>query len=477
MKQIGLKTIATFMLVVLLLLAQVVLNSCSSSAADEPEVNFKLTLSSGEGGTVSADKTSCAEGEEVTVAATAAEGFTFIGWYEGEELVSNRNPYTFPMPAKDVALTARFDAVPPVKEGVPMESDAVDLGLSVKWSPWNVGASAPSEYGGLYGWGDPTGERQSKDPADYPSQEPPANISGTEYDIAYSQWGEEWRMPTAEEFQELTEKCTWEWIEENGIGGVKVTGPNGNHIFLPAGASRDGDKVSSQIGKRGCYWSGTLYERDNKFADYLYFYSGGARNDLTNRRYIGQSVRPVLNEGNSSQSHSEILVVYFSRAGENWQVGTVEKGNTAIIGDYIKDLTGADLFEIVPKVPYPSNYMETVALAQQEIDNNARPEIKDRLENLDSYTTVFIGSPIWHGVPPMIMRTFYEAYPKLAEKTLIPFGTHGGSGIGSCSRLMREYFPEARLLDGFGMSGSDVRNEGVSDQVAAWIDRIGVPRK
>lgn len=180
-------------------------------------------------------------------------------------------------------------------------AEAIDLGLSVKWASFNIGASKPEEYGGLYGWGDSSGEITSENLDDYPSVTPPASICGTQYDIATSTWGSDWRMPTQAEFEELASDCTWEWSELNGINGMKITGINGNSIFLPAGAHRTGDSVSNQIGQRGSYWSGTLWADNSNFASYLYFYSDANRVQpaRSNRRYIGMSVRAVQNEANS----------------------------------------------------------------------------------------------------------------------------------------------------------------------------------
>lgn len=185
--------------------------------------------------------------------------------------------------------------------------EAVDLGLSVKWATCNVGATSPQELGGLYGWGDVSGTNRSENNDEYPSVNPPASICGTEYDIATKEWGDGWRMPSQQEMVELAERCSWEWTSIDGVNGMKVTGTNGNSIFLPAAASRTGDNVSNQVGQRGCYWSGTLWASDNKFASYLYFYDNAERiqPERSNRRYIGMSVRPVSSDNSGI---SEITV-------------------------------------------------------------------------------------------------------------------------------------------------------------------------
>lgn len=225
--------------------------------------------------------------EEVSVTATANDGYLFTGWYEVDEMISAEISYTFAMPSRDVTLQARF-----MENSFPV-ADAVDLGLSVKWASWNVGASVPEGYGGLYGWADPTGEKRTTEFNDYPSETPPEDISGTEYDIAHVQWGESWRLPTQAEVQELVENCTWEWTEVNGINGRRATAPNGNSVFFPAAASRIGEEMSNQVGQRGCYWTGTLYPDNTNFAYYFYFYSGNQYYTYRTRRYFGYSVRPV----------------------------------------------------------------------------------------------------------------------------------------------------------------------------------------
>lgn len=181
-------------------------------------------------------------------------------------------------------------------------------------------------------------------------------------------------------------------------------------------------------------------------------------------------------EGETPDATAEdILVVYFSRAGENWNVGYVEQGNTAVMAGYITEYTGGTAYEIVPEVPYPTDYASMLEIAREEISSDARPAIKNPLEHLERYSVVFVGSPVWHGEPPMIMHTFYETYPELKDKTLVPFGTHGGSGIGSCVSLMREYFPGTNMLESFGVSGERIRDS--RSEVEEWLDKIGMVRQ
>ena len=174
----------------------------------------------------------------------------------------------------------------------------------------------------------------------------------------------------------------------------------------------------------------------------------------------------------------KMLLVYFSRADENWQVGYVERGNTAVMADYIKDLADVDVFEIVPVTPYPAAYNECISYVNDiEIPQNLRPAYKNDIDNLADYETVFIGGPIWWGRPPMIIRTFIEAHPELADKTFIPFGTHGGSGVSSYASLIREYFPNATVLESLGISGSSIRDASSRKTVEDWLKRLGVDKQ
>lgn len=175
----------------------------------------------------------------------------------------------------------------------PSEGKLIDLGLSVKWAAYNVGASSPEGRGGLFGWADPTGEKISKYNDDYPSSDPPRDISGTEYDIARSKWGDSWRLPKQEEFEELSEQCKWEWITYKETEGYLVIGPNKNSIFFPAvgwSALKDGTITKYRM-NTAAYWSGTLKSGDNAYG--LYFYNGHRDPSYSINRSNKRSVRPV----------------------------------------------------------------------------------------------------------------------------------------------------------------------------------------
>lgn len=183
--------------------------------------------------------------------------------------------------------------------------------------------------------------------------------------------------------------------------------------------------------------------------------------------------------GNGSATGKRSLVIFFSRAGENWQVGNVERGNTAVMVDYIQEQADVDVFEIVPEVAYPSNYMECVNYVNDvEIPQNLRPAYKGDINNLADYDNIFIGGPIWCGQPPYIFRTFFEKHAgELNGKTVIPFGTHGGSGVDSYTSLIKEYYPNATVLESLGISGSSIRNESSKTTVKNWLNRLGFDKQ
>ena len=188
---------------------------------------------------------------------------------------------------------------------------AVDLGLSVKWATFNVGATKPEEYGDYFAWGE-TKPKTTNNWSTYKLE------LGTDYkgpfskyvtkssygmvdnktvldpgdDAAHEKWGGSWRMPTDAEWTELRTKCTWTWTTQNGVKGRKVTGPNGNSIFLPAAGNRGGTYLND-AGSFGYYWSSSLNTGNPYDAWSVYFYSGDVGRDYYCDRCYGQSVRPV----------------------------------------------------------------------------------------------------------------------------------------------------------------------------------------
>lgn len=170
------------------------------------------------------------------------------------------------------------------------------------------------------------------------------------------------------------------------------------------------------------------------------------------------------------------LVVFFSHTGENYNVGYIEKGNTHIIADMIADATGADRFEIDPIVGYPKDsYDECIEIAKRELQQNARPAIKGDVP-VEDYDEIFIGYPQWWGEPPMCVYTFIEKHD-WTGKTVIPFVTHEGSGMGGTDRKIAEACEGANVAVGKGLAieGKVAQEQQTSAQrsVNNWLERLG----
>ncbi len=172
---------------------------------------------------------------------------------------------------------------------------------------------------------------------------------------------------------------------------------------------------------------------------------------------------------------SNILVVYFSRTGEQYSVGVIDKGNTAIVADMIVTATGADSFEILPADDhYPVTYDELTEVAKEEQNENARPEISGTLPDLSQYETIFIGSPVWWGDWPMICYTYFEAND-FSGKTIIPFSTHAGSGLAGFDEKLSDYTSDAKIGKGLSIKGEDAQNnqEEVKLEMEKWLSELG----
>ena len=172
----------------------------------------------------------------------------------------------------------------------------VDLGLpsGLKWATCNVGATTPEGYGNYYAWGETSTKTSYDESNSVTYGQQISGFSGNAtYDAARANWGSTWRMPTKTEMEELENNCTWTWTTQNGVNGRRVTGPNGNSIFLPAagycyGSSRD------YVGQGGYYWSSTPHESNTGGAYYLYFYSYfHYMHWNVDSRCYGHTVRPV----------------------------------------------------------------------------------------------------------------------------------------------------------------------------------------
>ena len=175
---------------------------------------------------------------------------------------------------------------------------------------------------------------------------------------------------------------------------------------------------------------------------------------------------------NDSKPSGKILVAYFSRADDNYNVGVIEKGNTKILAEMIAAETGADIFEIKPAKNYPTDYKECTEVAKAEKEENARPEIVGKVENFSDYDTIFLGYPIWWGDMPMAVYTFLEQ-ENFTGKKIIPFCTHEGSGLGGTEKFISDK-TKAEVLSGLAIRGSIAQNDKdkTKSEVDAWLKNL-----
>ena len=177
-----------------------------------------------------------------------------------------------------------------------------------------------------------------------------------------------------------------------------------------------------------------------------------------------------------SEETSSALVVYFSRIGEQYSVGVIEQGNTAIVAEMIAERTGADVFEITPAEDrYPTdNYRALTEVGLQEQKDSARPAIASEIANFADYDTVFMGYPIWWNDLPMILYTFLETYD-FSGKTVIPFCTHGGSQMAGTEAKIEQTITADAVLNGLAIAGTDAQNnhDRVRETVNNWLEGLG----
>ena len=176
-----------------------------------------------------------------------------------------------------------------------------------------------------------------------------------------------------------------------------------------------------------------------------------------------------MNETQEDMKKGKTLVVYFSRAGENYAVGNIKKGNTCIIAEMIAEETDGALFQVEPAREYPNDYTKCTEVAQQELNSNARPAIKGGI-GVENFDVVYIGYPIWWGDMPMPLYTFIEKH-NWQGKTVVPFCTHEGSGLADTENKLRKACVGATVLKGLAVRGATAQNSRDKAQktVKNWL--------
>ena len=188
---------------------------------------------------------------------------------------------------------------------------------------------------------------------------------------------------------------------------------------------------------------------------------------------------------NEIQSQSDTsrntLVVYFSMPETTDSKNMTEEednstvvidgevmGNTQYVAMEIQEKMNADIFRIEPETAYTTNHEELVDIASKEQEENARPEIKDKISDFEQYDTIFVGYPIWWSDLPMIMYSFFDEYD-FSDKTIIPFSTHGGSGLAIST--IQELEPNANVYEqGLSISRNDIENS--SEEISQWLEKV-----
>ena len=193
----------------------------------------------------------------------------------------------------------------------------------------------------------------------------------------------------------------------------------------------------------------------------------GNTNNSEESNNIENKNQTTLNENtNSSEENNtettktgKVLVLYFSQSG-----------NTEAVANIIHNEVGGDIVKLETVQTYPSDYNELVDYAQKEQKQNARPELKTKINNIDQYDTIFFGYPNWWADMPMPLYTFLDEYD-LSGKTIAPFITHGGSGLSGTPSKIKKEEPNATVTDGLAVSGSSAKNS--QSTVKNWLSKIG----
>lgn len=185
-------------------------------------------------------------------------------------------------------------------------------------------------------------------------------------------------------------------------------------------------------------------------------------------------------QGAKTSADNDILILYFS-ADNTKDVDAVStatpmpNGESSVkwIADIIHDEVGGDIAPIIPSKDYPLEYDALADAAKAEVDNNERPAFEALEVNPADYDTIFIGYPVWWYTIPMVLETFFDKYD-LSGKTIIPFNTHAGSRDGGTYKTIQEREPNAKVLEGLAIAGSDAGSDSAKASVTEWIKGLNL---
>lgn len=165
------------------------------------------------------------------------------------------------------------------------------------------------------------------------------------------------------------------------------------------------------------------------------------------------------------------LIIYYSRTGENYVNGRIEKltkGNTEICAEFIQEAVGGDLFQVRTVSEYSEDYNECIAEAKEELNTNARPKLKEYLDNIDAYDNVFVCGPCWWGTYPVAVFSLLERLDFTGKKVM-DLMTHEGSGLGDSERDLRKICKGASFGAGIAIHGADAAKS--KEAVAKWAEK------
>ena len=178
-----------------------------------------------------------------------------------------------------------------------------------------------------------------------------------------------------------------------------------------------------------------------------------------NQTTLNENTNTSEENNTETTKTGKVLVLYFSQSG-----------NTEAVANIIHNEVGGDIVKLETVQTYPSDYNELVDYAQKEQKQNARPELKTKINNIDQYDTIFLGYPNWWADMPMPLYTFLDEYD-LSGKTIAPFITHGGSGLSGTPDKIKKEEPNATVTDGLSVSGNSAKNS--QSTVKNWLSKIG----
>ena len=176
----------------------------------------------------------------------------------------------------------------------------------------------------------------------------------------------------------------------------------------------------------------------------------------------------LFNKNKESYLDKKSIIIYFSRADENYFGGAmkyIEKGNTEVIAEYIRDIVGADIFKVEPQIPYSADYMQCIEEAKVRTREHNAP-IKENVPDLSSYEVIYVGSPVYWGGMPEELFTALKGLD-YTGKTIRPFVTHEGSGLSSIPNQLKNICTGAVVTNGLAISGSSVNS--ARSKVENWI--------